>query len=113
MCYLIFFFQAEDGIRDKLVTGVQTCALPISITLPDEVAARVEALAKRHGFPSPTEYLTRLVEEAEIDDVIDNMPGPPGVRSEERRVGKSVNPCGRRILRKIDEQRYKVKPLIG
>src|SRR5687767_8840209 len=32
--YLIifyFFFQAEDGIRDKLVTGVQTCALPISV----------------------------------------------------------------------------------
>src|SRR6266404_3221224 len=31
----IFFFQAEDGIRDKLVTGVQTCALPISaVTIP-------------------------------------------------------------------------------
>src|SRR5687767_15321157 len=29
MCYCFFFFQAEDGIRDKLVTGVQTCALPI------------------------------------------------------------------------------------
>ena len=28
MCF--FFFQAEDGIRDRLVTGVQTCALPIS-----------------------------------------------------------------------------------
>src|SRR3989441_51289 len=28
--YIFFFFQAEDGIRDKLVTGVQTCALPIS-----------------------------------------------------------------------------------
>src|SRR3989441_153695 len=27
--YIFFFFQAEDGIRDKLVTGVQTCALPI------------------------------------------------------------------------------------
>src|SRR5258708_37695530 len=27
-----FFFQAEDGIRDDLVTGVQTCALPISIS---------------------------------------------------------------------------------
>src|ERR1041384_4546329 len=27
-----FFFQAEDGIRDKLVTGVQTCALPIWLT---------------------------------------------------------------------------------
>src|SRR5206468_8165724 len=26
----IFFFQAEDGIRDLIVTGVQTCALPIS-----------------------------------------------------------------------------------
>src|SRR5205823_7618469 len=26
-----FFFQAEDGIRDKLVTGVQTCALPICV----------------------------------------------------------------------------------
>src|SRR3972149_4022018 len=28
---LVFFFQAEDGIRDLTVTGVQTCALPISI----------------------------------------------------------------------------------
>src|SRR5207248_8103220 len=27
--YLFFFFQAEDGIRDRTVTGVQTCALPI------------------------------------------------------------------------------------
>src|SRR5256884_1060581 len=27
---LVFFFQAEDGIRDVAVTGVQTCALPIS-----------------------------------------------------------------------------------
>src|SRR2546425_11304936 len=30
MSLFFFFFQAEDGIRDKLVTGVQTCALPIS-----------------------------------------------------------------------------------
>src|SRR2546425_4451454 len=29
LTYFFFFFQAEDGIRDKLVTGVQTCALPI------------------------------------------------------------------------------------
>ena len=29
--YLFFFFQAEDGIRDYKVTGVQTCALPISL----------------------------------------------------------------------------------
>src|SRR3989441_9406433 len=32
MFFFFFFFQAEDGIRDKLVTGVQTCALPISTT---------------------------------------------------------------------------------
>src|SRR2546422_2672711 len=30
MCFF-FFFQAEDGIRDVAVTGVQTCALPISV----------------------------------------------------------------------------------
>src|SRR5256885_3493463 len=30
LCAFIFFFQAEDGIRDYKVTGVQTCALPIS-----------------------------------------------------------------------------------
>src|SRR5206468_7955422 len=30
-CCLLFFFQAEDGIRDLIVTGVQTCALPISV----------------------------------------------------------------------------------
>src|SRR5256885_17267534 len=30
--YDIFFFQAEDGIRDYKVTGVQTCALPISLS---------------------------------------------------------------------------------
>src|SRR5699024_11522707 len=29
----IFFFQAEDGIRDRNVTGVQTCALPILVTI--------------------------------------------------------------------------------
>src|SRR5258708_29369326 len=31
-----FFFQAEDGIRDDLVTGVQTCALPISSRTPPQ-----------------------------------------------------------------------------
>src|SRR5260370_27401187 len=30
----LFFFQAEDGIRDSSVTGVQTCALPISVAGP-------------------------------------------------------------------------------
>src|SRR5688572_21861987 len=31
---MAFFFQAEDGIRDLTVTGVQTCALPISVRFP-------------------------------------------------------------------------------
>src|SRR5207249_9059469 len=33
MYFFFFFFQAEDGIRDRNVTGVQTCALPISSNL--------------------------------------------------------------------------------
>src|SRR5207244_9766772 len=36
-----FFFQAEDGIRDDLVTGVQTCALPISYLCTRSSAFRV------------------------------------------------------------------------
>src|SRR2546425_9743979 len=39
LVHLVFFFQAEDGIRDKLVTGVQTCALPICLRV--EVQRRV------------------------------------------------------------------------
>src|SRR3989441_5981623 len=42
---LLFFFQAEDGIRDKLVTGVQTCALPIS--RQPQAAAPAGAPARR------------------------------------------------------------------
>src|SRR2546430_13337074 len=34
-----FFFQAEDGIRDLTVTGVQTCALPIFLTIPRSLLA--------------------------------------------------------------------------
>src|SRR5712692_3584039 len=33
---VFFFFQAEDGIRDGTVTGVQTCALPISLLVAPE-----------------------------------------------------------------------------
>src|SRR3954447_16898194 len=46
----IFFFQAEDGIRDATVTGVQTCALPIS---PAPAPAFVrDASARRRRRPS-------------------------------------------------------------
>src|SRR5215204_6863662 len=59
-----FFFQAEDGIRDHCVTGVQTCALPISARRPSTMRSRAAASIPLVGF------------------------GAYGVRSEERRVGK-------------------------
>src|SRR2546429_2449762 len=37
----IFFFQAEDGIRYVAVTGVQTCALPISVAHPSTIATAI------------------------------------------------------------------------
>src|SRR2546426_3348120 len=52
--WFFFFFQAEDGIRDYKVTGVQTCALPISV-LPQRCAAlgiRRPAVGRAlHGLP--------------------------------------------------------------
>src|SRR3712207_7494510 len=80
------FFQAEDGIRDIGVTGVQTCALPIS---PIEPAAgdftspgRVERLARREPRPGDG-----LAPRTQCDDAAHD--GAGGIaRSEERRVGK-------------------------
>src|SRR5205823_8717457 len=49
--FFFFFFQAEDGIRDKLVTGVQTCALPIfafQIHFHDDGRIALEALREYH-----------------------------------------------------------------
>src|SRR3712207_1112994 len=51
-----FFFQAEDGIRDIGVTGVQTCALPISLREP---APRAEPLEQPVGSPSLPAALAR------------------------------------------------------
>src|SRR5688572_9863834 len=58
MLNFLFFFQAEDGIRDLTVTGVQTCALPISHEMlariaaarGDFVTARREAALSRSDF---------------------------------------------------------------
>src|SRR2546425_5085793 len=46
-CLFFFFFQAEDGIRDKLVTGVQTYALPISAYFDLRAADLNLAIARR------------------------------------------------------------------
>src|SRR5690606_40928920 len=61
-CFLyFFFFQAEDGIRDFHVTGVQTCALPISsgsctrrITLPPKPSHRLQQRGAIKMSPSCT-----------------------------------------------------------
>src|SRR6266446_9216589 len=56
---LFFFFQAEDGIRDYKVTGVQTCALPIfhHITGLCRATAPSQPLPalNQHHFTAPTE----------------------------------------------------------
>src|SRR5256885_3961676 len=71
-----FFFQAEDGIRDYKVTGVQTCALPISYRHP--VGDRIRRIDdERVRGVDPGEDLDLGAEIA-----------PLGDRSEERRVGK-------------------------
>src|SRR2546422_4567506 len=70
-----FFFQAEDGIRDVAVTGVQTCALPIS------GRAREDRRARRHA-EGPRARARRLSAPARWPR------GQLVLRSEERRVGK-------------------------
>src|SRR5438552_10271297 len=65
-----FFFQAEDGIRDDLVTGVQTCALPIySSPLPTCIDTPWRTI--RSPYPAVNSLIASIV-----------------TRSEERRVGK-------------------------
>src|SRR5258708_38712959 len=94
-----FFFQAEDGIRDDLVTGVQTCALPISrdgvksvnVHHADETIVANHKVAAAAG----AEHFGAVFFKRDV-------PGNRG-RSEERRVGKSVDLGGRRIIKKKNE----------
>src|SRR2546430_7665020 len=68
----IFFFQAEDGIRDLTVTGVQTCALPICLRQRRHESSSARPPAE--GFSPPSHPVGERVRR--------------NVRSEERRVGK-------------------------
>src|SRR5438067_13685739 len=71
----VFFFQAEDGIRYRNVTGVQTCALPILADSRSPISARYRASARRCFLR--THGRIRL---------------SGRLRSEERRVGKECSP---------------------
>src|SRR5690348_17853905 len=94
MCF--FFFQAEDGIRDGRVTGVQTCALPISgreirvIVSPGDVDDDSAALLSHEiareiedRLEYPGQVKVTVIRESRAVDVARNHG-----RSEERRVGK-------------------------
>src|SRR5206468_4740166 len=73
-----FFFQAEDGIRDLIVTGVQTCALPIYLRRGDAVGDPAG------GLLSP--YIGQAAAAARAAAPTFRSDGLE--RSEERRVGK-------------------------
>src|SRR2546430_13261558 len=85
-----FFFQAEDGIRDLTVTGVQTCALPISRNYQSALDSYNELLKKRDNSAMASDLVHQ--QEGEQFRVLDppSLPRSPSFpkRSEERRVGK-------------------------
>src|SRR2546430_12632594 len=79
---IFFFFQAEDGIRDLTVTGVQTCALPIS---------PVHA-ARESPYRLPQQKIVVFYQRTQIFQCFWGCKPPRSLkteyRSEERRVGK-------------------------
>src|SRR5207244_5066862 len=92
---LFFFFQAEDGIRDDLVTGVQTCALPI-FAFSASVGRLLLFIAAVMRSPRPPKRSMSSPKPCGTSEtrVFSSSNSPPGTlpqsvyRSEERRVGK-------------------------
>src|SRR5262249_59673710 len=76
-----FFFQAEDGIRDWSVTGVQTCALPILVRAPQDLRVGGPPFDRIGGEPVRIGALDLLQQSRPVLDRL-------ALRSEERRVGK-------------------------
>src|SRR5207248_7172226 len=87
---VFFFFQAEDGIRDRTVTGVQTCALPIFSAELFSGGAPGRSSSDRNARPRRTDIPSTEKSSAEIwrPSTYSGSPGALMVRSEERRVGK-------------------------
>src|SRR2546425_1239636 len=68
---IVFFFQAEDGIRDKLVTGVQTCALPIFV--PVDAKFPLEACQRMLATSGPEQERERRAFARSLKDRIDEI----------------------------------------
>src|SRR2546429_4922285 len=77
---LFFFFQAEDGIRDVAVTGVQTCALPIS---PHPMAAPAAARAPARRSHAEEHHHDRADRGRQDGDLAPPGQAHAGARSEE------------------------------
>src|SRR5207244_10010350 len=110
---LLFFFQAEDGIRDDLVTGVQTCALPIFT--PEmflQLANEPTIVAVKESSENPrrlTDLVNLLGDRYLLFCGVDDLVLESvllGARSEERRVGKGGKSGGSAYcLRKEEGER--------
>src|SRR5207248_4695230 len=83
-----FFFQAEDGIRDRTVTGVQTCALPISTNMAGRGTDILLGGNPEYMAAQKNKEVTDLAERARIETEIQAQWQLEHERSEERRVGK-------------------------
>src|SRR5256885_6594833 len=83
-----FFFQAEDGIRDYKVTGVQTCALPISVEHRNGNSAKRANVARPHGDKRCSSMMLPLLVVASHSGEGHDPGSKDYERSEERRVGK-------------------------
>src|SRR2546430_9202394 len=83
-----FFFQAEDGIRDLTVTGVQTCALPISKAEPPAAALRAQTPPPNAVTVDGSEAMFTTMCALLAAGFESNVSSDNWTRSEERRVGK-------------------------
>src|SRR5437016_14299899 len=111
MIFFFFFFQAEDGIRDWSVTGVQTCALPIyssdwnmsDILHTDEGADPEELVLRREDSKLLHEILHRLLSDFEWRVLAGYQLGKSyrEIACELRCKTKSVDNALARIKRKV------------
>src|SRR5207245_8675086 len=91
MVLVSFFFQAEDGIRDATVTGVQTCALPILIQMVAHAFPRIPIVETNARFVNPSFDLAAIRSGNMLSVWAWFVDFTFLARSEERRVGKECS----------------------